>query len=156
MAVPDGFVLRELEVSDYHKGFPELLSQLTVVGDVTHEEFTARFEELASQRDDNTTIVIEDTSSGKIVATATLNVLRKYIRGCGKAAYIEEVVVDKSQRGRQFGQIVTEHLAKLAQEKGCYKVLLVCVSNLSQFYQKSGFEEKGIYMANYFAKQPAA
>ncbi|KAH7703437.1 hypothetical protein AAVH_29385 [Aphelenchoides avenae] len=41
--MPEGFVMRPLQVSDYDKGFLELLSQLTTVGDVSREKFEAHF-----------------------------------------------------------------------------------------------------------------
>ncbi len=45
-----------------------------------------------------------DTEKQKIVATATLLVELKYIRECGKAGHIEDVVVDSSYRGMRLGQ----------------------------------------------------
>jgi hypothetical protein len=36
---PDTFVLRPLEAADYHKGYLQLLQQLTMVGEISEEAF---------------------------------------------------------------------------------------------------------------------
>jgi len=51
-------VLRRLDAADYHKGFLQLLGQLSVVGDVSEEQFQSRFSEL-SGNPDYYTVVIE-------------------------------------------------------------------------------------------------
>ena len=40
--------------------------------------------------------VVEETKEKKIVATATLLLEKKFIRGCGVAGHVEDVVVDES------------------------------------------------------------
>lgn len=40
--LPDGFRIRPLMLGDFHHGYLELLSQLTVVGEVTQEMFARR------------------------------------------------------------------------------------------------------------------
>lgn len=47
--------------------------------------------------------VVEETNEKKIVATATLLLERKFIRGCGVAGHVEDVVVDESVRGQKLG-----------------------------------------------------
>lgn len=47
--------------------------------------------------------VVEETKEAKIVATATLLLEKKFIRGCGLAGHIEDVVVDESVRGQKLG-----------------------------------------------------
>ena len=47
--------------------------------------------------------VVEETKEEKIVATATLLLEKKFIRGCGLAGHVEDVVVDETVRGQKLG-----------------------------------------------------
>ncbi len=71
-------------------------------------------------------VVGELVAEKKIVASATLLLEHKFIHGCGIAGQVEDVVVDKSMRGRNLGLKLIEALKFLAQELGCYKLLLDC------------------------------
>ena len=62
-----GYTLRPLSLSDYEKGFLTLLSQLTVVGDISFTEFKERYEFLKTRNDQYYCIVIEENDSGRIV-----------------------------------------------------------------------------------------
>jgi len=96
-------------------GFLALLSQLTVVADTSREAFDARFDEMElgegegeeeSKKKKSSCyqiFVVEETEAKKIVATATLLLEKKFIRGCGLAGHIEDVVVDESVRGKKLG-----------------------------------------------------
>ena len=53
----------------------------------------------------------------QIIATATLVVELKFIRGCGKAGHIEDVVVDSTYRGLRLGLRVIEALMQAAQAR---------------------------------------
>lgn len=93
--------------------------------------------------------VITD-ESGRVVAAGTLLVERKFIRGCGSVGHIEDIVVDKSQRGKSLGKAIVVHLAGIAQDLRCYKVILDCDKENVVFYEKCGFKDKGSFMAKYF------
>jgi hypothetical protein len=98
-------VLRPLQADDYHKGFLQLLGQLAVVGNVSFDQFKKRFEEQKKVTPQTYfTVVIEDTSKSKIIATATLIVEMKYTHGCSKVGHIEDVVVDETYRGYKLGK----------------------------------------------------
>ncbi|KAG6541479.1 hypothetical protein Mapa_017153 [Marchantia paleacea] len=144
------FVVRDLEPSDYRKGHLKLLEQLTKVGDVSEEAFTKRVEEMRKLGDYQHVVVIEDVEKQAIVATATLLVELKLARNCGKVGHIEDVVVDQTVRGQRLGQRVVCHLADLAKQLGCYKVILDCTEANAPFYEKCGFKPKELQMAQYF------
>ncbi|XP_031131844.1 glucosamine 6-phosphate N-acetyltransferase-like [Ipomoea triloba] len=146
----ENFRIRRLEIADKSKGFLQLLSQLTVCGAVSDEEFKERFEEVAKYGDDHVICVIEDVRLGKIVATGSVFVERKFIRSCGKAGHIEDVVVDSSVRGLQLGKRVVEYLVNHACSVGCYKVILDCTEDNKPFYEKCGFMKKAVQMVKYF------
>ncbi|CAA6661587.1 unnamed protein product [Spirodela intermedia] len=126
--------IRRLQASDKSKGF----------------EFLSRFAELASHGDDHAIVVAEDEQTGRIIATGSVFVEKKFLRGCGKVGHIEDVVVDASARGRRLGQRVVRHLVGHARAAGCYKVILDCSAENRGFYEKCGFQEKNVQMAVYF------
>ncbi|GJU61694.1 glucosamine 6-phosphate N-acetyltransferase [Tanacetum coccineum] len=117
------YQVRKLEITDKNKGFMELLQQLTVCDPVSDEVFQNRFEELKSYGDDHIICVIEDVCRSKIVATGSVFIEKKFVRSCGKAGHIEDVVVDSSARGMQLGKKVIGFLADHARSMGCYKLL---------------------------------
>ncbi|GLT94701.1 hypothetical protein SLE2022_124300 [Rubroshorea leprosula] len=150
VAGEESFRVRKLEISDKAKGFIDLLQQLSVCDSVSDKEFEDRFQELRSYGDDHLICVIEDDSSGKIVATGSLLIEKKFLRNCGKVGHIEDVVVDGSARGKQLGKKIIEFLTDHARAMGCYKVILDCSEDNRGFYEKCGFKKKEIQMAKYF------
>ncbi|EXB88704.1 Glucosamine 6-phosphate N-acetyltransferase 1 [Morus notabilis] len=143
------FRVRRLELLDKNKGFIELLQQLTVCDSVSDKEFGERFRELSSLGDNHLIGVIED-QFGKIVATGSVFIEKKFIRNCGKVGHIEDVVVDGSTRGMQLGKKIVEFLSDHARSVGCYKVILDCSIENRSFYEKCGFKQKEIQMVKYF------
>ncbi|OWM79089.1 glucosamine 6-phosphate N-acetyltransferase [Punica granatum] len=143
------FHIRRLEISDKSKGFIELLQQLSVCDSVSDEEFKERFQELSSLGDDHVICVIEDMSSGKIVATGSVFIEKKFLRNCGKVGHIEDIVVDSNARGLQIGKKVVVFLTDHARAMGCYKVILDCSTDNRAFYEKCGFKQKEVQMVQY-------
>ncbi|XAR69744.1 Glucosamine-phosphate N-acetyltransferase [Bertholletia excelsa] len=146
----DVFRVRKLEISDKSKGFIELLQQLTVCGSISDEEFEEQFKELCSYGNDHLIGVIEDPHSGKIIATGSVFIEKKFIRNCGKVGHIEDVVVDSNARGMQLGKKIVGFLIDHARLMGCYKVILDCSDQNRTFYEKCGFKQKEIQMVRYF------
>ncbi|KAL2903515.1 Glucosamine 6-phosphate N-acetyltransferase [Bienertia sinuspersici] len=143
--------IRWLEITYKSKGFIELLRQLmTVCDSVLDKDFEDRFRELACEGDDHVICVIEDNDTGKIIATGSVFIEKKFVRNCGKAAHIEDVVVDADARGMQLGKKIIVFLIEHAQSMGCYKVILDCSAHYKAFYEKCGFKQKEIQMVKYF------
>ncbi|KAF1897803.1 hypothetical protein Lal_00032563 [Lupinus albus] len=140
------FTVRKLEISDKGKGFIELLQQLSVCDSVSNDEFECRFQELSSLGEDHVICVIEDEVSGKIVATGSVFIEKKFLRNCGKVGHIEDVVVDSSIRGKQLGKKIINFLTDHARSIGCYKVILDCSLDNKVFYEKCGFKQKEVQM----------
>lgn len=130
--------VRPLQNGDYHRGFLELLSQLTDVGDITESKFLNRFAHMKVSGDYYVT-VIEDTRVNKIIGAATLVVERKFIHGCGLRARLEDVVVNNTYRGKQLGKLIVVTVTLLAHHIGCYKMNLDCKDKLIQFYESLGY-----------------
>lgn len=137
------YEIRELEIKDYHKGFLDLLEELTEVGCVSYTQFKARF------RNQNSVVfVMEDNNT--IIATASIFIERKYIHQCASVGHIEDVVVSNKYRGLKLGQIMIDHLVTYARKQGCYKVILNCEDKNVEFYKKCGFSKSDIEMSYYF------
>lgn len=142
MGVSLDLVLRPIEKGDFHKGFTELLSQLTVTGDLTESKFNDRIDEIHRHGEMYHCIVIEDRNLHKIVASATLLVELKFARGCGKCGHIEDVVVNDKYRGERLGIRLIEELKRIGKNLGCYKIILDCTQANVPFYEKCGFVRK--------------
>lgn len=101
-------------------------------------------------RRNSTVLVIEDTQRQQLVASATLLIEPKFIRGCGLVGHIEDVVVDEACRGLGLGSLLVGRLSAMAKAQGCYKVILDCAEGMVSFYEKCDYENKGVQMAQYF------
>ncbi|KAH7405055.1 hypothetical protein KP509_15G055000 [Ceratopteris richardii] len=87
---------------------------------------------------------------GRIVATGTLLIEKKFVHQCGSVGHIEDVVVDADMRGRHLGQKIVNFLTSHARRASCYKVILDCNEKNVKFYENCGFYRKEIQMAKYF------
>ncbi|XP_023222323.1 probable glucosamine 6-phosphate N-acetyltransferase isoform X2 [Centruroides sculpturatus] len=131
--------MRPLSVGDYDKGFIYLLSQLTKVGNVSHEDFLRRFYSMKGCPDSYYVTVIEDIKKNRIVGSATLFIEKKFIRQTGLRGRLEDVVVSNEYRGKQLGKLLVESMRQLAEHLGCYKVTLDCRDQMVKFYSELGF-----------------
>lgn len=148
--IPKEYRIRPLESSDYHRGFLQCLSQLTLVGTVTPEQFERQFRYMKARGDTYYLMVLEHLETQRIVGCATLLVERKFIHGCGSVGHIEDVVVCREHRGHCLGRLLVERARELARSLGCYKVILDCKDQLVGFYQRSDFSVNGVQMTVYF------
>lgn len=85
-------------------------------------------------------------SHGKVVATATLIIVDKFIHDGGCMALIEDVATHPNSRGCGFASIIVKELVDKAKLYDCYKVILNCNDNLVPFYEKNGFKRDGNLM----------
>lgn len=134
----EGLVLRPLCTADFNRGLFKVLSQLTHTGDVTAELFAKNFEHM-KRTGDYFVVVVEDTTIGQIVATATLITEHKFIHTCAKRGRVEEVVVSDVHRGKQLGKLLVSTLTLLSKKLNCYKITLECTPKNAAFYEKFGY-----------------
>ncbi|WJX79506.1 Glucosamine-phosphate N-acetyltransferase-like protein [Trifolium repens] len=139
-------IARKLKITDKKKGFIELLQQLSICDSVSEKEFEDRFKELDSVGDDHVICVIEDEISGKIIATGSVFIEKKFLRNCGKVGHIEDVVVDSSARGKQLGKKVINFLIDHARSVGSSDDYVFCLIKGSAKWRGDGKEqnEEGI------------
>lgn len=131
--------VRPLSSGDYDRGFLDLLTQLTVGGDVSREQFTSRFEAMKAAAGTYYVTVIEDLDRGLVVASATLFAELKFIRGLATRGHIEDVVVSSEYRGRNLGKLLIQSLVRLGRRLGCYRITLDCKDTVVKFYANNGF-----------------
>ncbi len=134
---------RRLEKEDYDKNYLELLKQLTTVGDISKEKYEATFDKIGAE-----VWVVE--FEGKIIASVSLLLEQKVIHECGIVGHLEDVVVDRDYRKYGLGKFIIERIIKIARERGCYKLIGDCKSELLGFYEKNGFESKCVQISIYF------
>ncbi|KAJ2543596.1 Glucosamine-phosphate N-acetyltransferase-like protein [Coemansia sp. RSA 1933] len=146
--IPERHVLRALELTDFNKGYVDCLANLTITGAVTTQMFAESFEEM-QRAGCYFVIVIENLETNTIVASGTLVVEQKFIRGCGRVGHIEDIVVAKGQQGKRFGFTIIKQLLEIGAATGCYKSILDCSPENVAFYEKCGLENKGVQMAMY-------
>lgn len=125
--------IRRLEPADFNRGFFETLAALREPG-LTADEAC----QILSNRPGNIrTFVL--VSEGKIVSTATLMVEQKFIHRGGVVGHIEDVATHPAFRGRGFARALIQYLIDAARAEGCYKVILNCDPDKTDFYGSLGF-----------------
>lgn len=134
----DYFLVRPLQLDDYDRGYLQLLSQLTTVGDISKSDFEAQFLKMQKAGCYFVT-VIEDIRHSRIIGSATLVTELKFIHKCGERARLEDVVVNNTYRGKQLGKLIVLTVTLLARKLGCYKMSLDCKDPLIPFYKSLGY-----------------
>ncbi|XP_072031770.1 glucosamine 6-phosphate N-acetyltransferase-like [Amphiura filiformis] len=134
----ESLVMRPLSLGDYDRGIIQLLGQLTEMGDISREKFTERFNNM--KKDGYYyVIVIEDTQTNQVIASATVIMEQKIIRQCSLKGRIEEVVVNENYRGKQLGKLLVSTLILLSEHLGAYKTVLETNEKTIPFYKKIWF-----------------
>lgn len=125
----------------------ELLAELTIVSNI---ETTVFIENIATIHQMGCIIVKYISSPGlddfTMIASGTIIIEPKIIRGGKSVGHIEDIVVKREYRGNKIAQDILEQLKGLAREKNCYKIILDCGQNVKKVYEHYGFEEKGCQM----------
>jgi len=91
-----------------------------------------------------------DVEEFDIIASGTIIIEPKIIRGGQNVGHIEDIVVKNNFRCKGISKVILEMLKSIAREKNCYKVILDCNESLKTFYNKCDFEEKGVQMGIHF------
>lgn len=142
------FILRDLCANDYYNNYLDLLGQLSKIDkDQIHFSEFCNFVNDLQER--NKVFIIENKTTEKIVACATILIENKIIHNMGKVCHVEDVVVDNSVRGTGIGKILMDFVKTYSNQLGCYKIILDCSEYNVGFYEKCGFKVNGAQMALY-------
>ncbi|XP_021936241.1 probable glucosamine 6-phosphate N-acetyltransferase isoform X2 [Zootermopsis nevadensis] len=136
----EALIVRPLCPADYDKGFVQLLSQLTKVGNISKDQFLRRYTTMKACPNTYYVTVIEDTRSSHIVGSATLIVEQKFIHECAVRGRLEDVVVSDDYRGKQLGKLIIMTITLLAQHLNCYKITLDCKDRMIPLYTGLGYK----------------
>tara|TARA_R110000744_G_scaffold378329_2_gene494314 strand:- start:2481 stop:2906 length:426 start_codon:yes stop_codon:yes gene_type:complete len=93
----------------------------------------------------NSTFLVAEEND-EIIGMLMLHIQHKLIRNGSRAAFIEEVVVDKNNRGKGIGEQLIKHACNSARIQGCYKITLSCFENRIAFYERCGFNNESYSM----------
>lgn len=137
-------LIRKLKENDYQKGLNELLSQLTHSPKGTDENFKSQFKNL---KENDLHLVIEIDQ--KIVAFGAIIIDYKFYREFKNIGHIEDIVVDVGYRGKGLSKLLVNNLIEHGEKQNCYKFILNCKEEYTNFYSKYGFENKNITMVKY-------
>lgn len=144
-------VLDDLSASDNYCDYFNLLAKLTEISvdKITKEQFLQRLNLIKSNPLHK---IIVAKHEGKIVGTITILIEPKYIRDLSYVAHVEDVAVDPLFRNLGIGKILLTKALNMAKEYDCYKIILDCSAECVTYYNKYGYEIKGVQMAQYLAK----
>ncbi|MDZ4278232.1 MAG: GNAT family N-acetyltransferase, partial [Dehalococcoidia bacterium] len=86
-------------------------------------------------------LVVE--ANGRIVGGASLIIIPNLSRQGRPWALVENVVVDETERGSGFGELLLRHALEEARRAGCYKLSLTsnrARKDAHRFYERLGFK----------------
>lgn len=150
----DRFLIRPLSVNDFHRGYIDLLRQLTECGTITFPAFKEQFQRMKKSSDTYYTFVVEDfRTDNQIVGSATLVCEKKFIRQLANRGRVEDVVIHDRARGQQLGKLLITLITRFARDHcACYKVSLECKDDLVKFYQQFSYrhEDQQNYLCQRF------
>ncbi|KLT40968.1 RhoGAP-domain-containing protein [Cutaneotrichosporon oleaginosum] len=148
-SLPGEYHVRPLASDDFLRAHFALLCVLSPSPALAPSVYTALFRALKTCHDTYYIVVLVERATDQVVASGTVIKERKFIRGGGIAAHIEDIVVGPTAQGRGLGQRLVVGLRDLATELGCYKTILDCQEAKVPFYEKCGFTLRGRQMAYY-------
>jgi len=98
-------------------------------------------------------VAITKDSSGnfEIIASGTIIIEPKIMRGGKSVGHIEDIVVSQEMRGKNISHHILQILKTIAKENNCYKVILNTDTKCKSVYLKNGFTVKAIQMAEYLS-----
>jgi glucosamine-phosphate N-acetyltransferase len=128
-----------------------LLSELSIVTELDNNLYLEHVEKISNMG----TIIVcyigtPLSENFDIIASGTIIIEPKFIRGGKNVGHIEDIVVKSTYRGRHLSKDILNILKNISRENNCYKVILDCSEEVKKVYNSSGFEENGIQMGLYF------
>ena len=86
----------------------------------------------------------------EIIGAITLIIEQKIIHDGKCVGHIEDYVIKEEHRKTEVSSMLLNYVKILCEQNNCYKIILDCNPLLENYYNKKGYNNKGIYMAYYF------
>lgn len=132
--------LRQLKDTDF-KEFLPLINEFRNT-EFTEEEYVSTLKYITNYSE----IWVAELD-GKLIATGTLILEKKFIFNLCTLGHIEDVCVKKDYRRMGIGKQIINKLIERAKELKCYKITLDCSDENMAFYRACGFSKRGNQMA---------
>ncbi len=133
-------MIREANETDFER-LRELYGQLNPNDpELQHGEDRAVFERILATC--NLHLFVFEDDDGEVQGTCYLNVIPNMSRAASPYGIIENVVTEKTLRGKGIGKAIVGHALGFAWDRGCYKVMLQTGSRRASthnFYEACGF-----------------
>lgn len=132
-------MVREARESDLQ----EILHLYLHLHETTVPENNGHLQDTWSQilQDPHHHLIVKEVE-GKIVSSCVCIITPNLTRGIRPYAFIENVVTDSAFRGKGYATECLNHAKQLAQEQGCYKMMLLTGSKSEKtldFYRQAGY-----------------
>ena len=141
------FSIAHIQKEDINDEYFNLLSQLTVVN-IDAEKSEIQCEQVFDLLNKNH-MMFALKCDGAIVGCGTLFIEPKFIHNFGFVGHIEDIVIDTQYRGFGLGKEMIHYLTNISKLMKCYKCILDCSDDNTEFYEKCGYDRKGSFMAIY-------
>ncbi|KAG8853831.1 hypothetical protein FRB96_007971 [Tulasnella sp. 330] len=161
-SLPEDLHIRPLASTDVGRSHFPVLSVLSPSPTPSDKAYTAHFHKLRTINESvahsglpptYVVIAIVNKENDQIVATGTVFMEWKFLRGLSLVGHIEDIAVDKKVQGKRLGLRVVTALTEISEALGAYKTILNCSVDNIPFYEKCGYKQKEREMARY--KEPA-
>ncbi|XP_062596632.1 RAC-alpha serine/threonine-protein kinase-like [Saccostrea cucullata] len=128
--LPPDLQVRPLQLSDFDRGFLELISQGGNIGNISKPEFTSQFHAMKSSPDNYYVTVIEDTSTNRVISSATLVTELQFNHSCPKVGWIKDIVIDRDQADQQqLSDTLLNSVKQLGEKIGCHQIETISISH---------------------------
>lgn len=134
----DDYFIRDLRTDDYNNNYLGLLSQLYNLSDISQEYFDRQLDNI-KKKTNYYIRVIEQKSTGKIVATGSVFIEFKFAFNLGKVAYVDDIIVDEEYRNKGLGKMLVAHLKRLALANGVIIMNVIANEEHFSFFKSMGF-----------------
>ena len=137
--------IKKLDISEqFFNNYINLIKTFRVTN-ITFNNFIEIINELPNNHD----IFVLLKDNYEIVGTITTIIERKIINNGKCVCHIEDLIIYPHHKGKNYGTQLLEFTKIYSRENGCYKIILNCSLDISNFYLKNNFKQNNVEMSYY-------